>query len=324
MEWLLRFSASEGTRFFWSEARKLFRVKPLDSLRAAEEILRRLDPLVQASMQEEGSTPAFIEHARLAIAFWDRLLAHRMTPPAAARVRNVLMASCPEEAPRLLRRPWLVEVEKPLEGQRLYGDTTALGAHYDPASAQWMLIGWMIVNGEPRVRQMVWVQNWTRDMHQKLDVAEEGYEWRDGAWVEVARMPAGQFDERRDWFREGVRFATILGALLEAENSFLRTHDKPAKAERGMQTGSGRPRPPGWITRHITLDGTDTERTPPKSTGTPLVADGLALTEVPVREYVRWQRCGEGNQERKWVRIKAHTSHRWTSPNPTRIVVHDE
>lgn len=234
------------------------------------------------------------------------------------------MASCPEEAPQLLRRPWLIEVEKPLEGERLYGDTTALGAYFDPTSAQWMLIGWMIVDGEPRVRQMVWMQSWTRDMHQKLEIAEEGYEWRDGAWTEVASMPVGQFAERRDWFREGVRFATVLGALLEAESTFLRTHDTQPKAQRGMQGRSGRTRPPGWITRHITLDGKEAKRTPPKVTSTPLVTDGLALTEVPVREYVRCQRYGEGNQERKWVIIKAHVSHRWTSPNPTRIVVNDE
>lgn len=324
MEWLLRFSASEGTRFFWSEARKLFRTKPADSLRAAEAILARIDPLVLQLMEEEGSTPAFIEHARLATAFWDRLLAHRMTPPAAARVRNVLMASFPEEAPRLLRGPWLIEVEKPLEGQRLYGDTTALGAYYDAASAQWRLIGWMIVNGEPRARQMLWAQNWTPQMHQKLDIAEEGYEWHDGAWVEVARMSPGQLDMRRDWFREGVRFATVLGVLLEAENSFLRTHDTSAKAARGHRPGSRLPHPPAWITRHVTLDSTDTERAAAKSPSSPMSTDGMALTEVPVREYVRIQRFGEGNRERKWVRIKAHMSHRWTSANPTRIVVHDQ
>ena len=141
---------------------------------------------------------------------------------------------------------------------------------------------------------------------------------------QVASLDLDVERRRRDARVDLDRLATVLGVLLEAENSFLRTHDRSAKAARGHQPGSRLPHPPAWITRHVTLDSTDTERAAAKSPSSPMSTDGMALTEVPVREYVRIQRFGEGNRERKWVRIKAHMSHRWTSANPTRIVVHDQ
>jgi hypothetical protein len=326
MNWLLTFSASEGTRFFWDEARKLFRERPLDPQSAAERIFERLDPLVRSISAEEGSAPAFIAHARLALAFWDRLVAHRLTVAAAERVRRVPMASFPVEAPQMMRRPWLLEVRKPLDGERLYGDTTALGCYPTDEPGQWMLQGWMIVQGEPRIRAMFWMQNWTPDRRHLPELAQAGYEWLDGTWVEAARLPREAFRERRDWFHEGVRFATVLGALLEAENTFLRTHDTVSTPESGKRSGRVQRNPPRWIVRHVTLDGSEADSTPGpgKGTGTPLSTDGLTWTEVPVREYIRLQPSGPSRQERKWIRIKAHVSHRWTSPIPKRIVVDGE
>jgi len=323
MEWLIKFSASEGTRFFWQEGRKLFRAKPLDLEHASEQILKQIDPLVQAMMADEGSTPAFIEHAKLALSFWDRLVAHRLTPAAATRVRNVPLASFPSKVPLFLKHPWLVEVQKPLEGERLYGDTTALGCYPLDEDGLWMLIGWRIADGEPRVRAVYWSQRWTPGPKQMPELADAGYEWRDGAWAEVQRMPADEFIERRDWFQEGVRFATVLGALLEADNTFLRTHDTVPKAARNMRSGRQIAKPPGWVVRHVTLDSSEAEHSPAsaKGTGGPLPIERLSLTDVTVREHVRLQRCGTGNQEQKWVRIKAHVSHRWTSSNPKRIIV---
>lgn len=326
MDWLLRFSASEGTRFFWDEARRLFHERPLDSEVAAEQIFGHLEPPIRSMIAEEGSTPAFISHARLALAFWDRLVAHRVTAAAAERVRRVPMASFPDQAPQLLRRPWLLEVRKPFDGERLYGDTTALGCYPTQEPGQWMLQGWMLVQGEPRIRAMLWSQKWTPGLRQLPDLAEGGYEWHDGTWVEAARLPTEQFRERRDWFQDGVRFATVLGALLEAEDTFLRTHDTdatPASDKRGRRPQRN---PPRWIVRHVTLDGSEAEPAPTieKGAGIPLSTDALAWTEVLVKEHVRLQPSGPGRQERKWVRIKAHTSHRWTSSTPKRIIVDGE
>lgn len=326
MDWLIKFSASEGTRFFWQEARRLFRVRPLDSVHAAEQIFAQLDPVVQALIAEEGSAPAFIAHARLALAFWDRVVAHRLTPEAAARVRLVPMASFPEKVPQFLTAPWLIEVEKPLDGERLYGDTTALGCYPTGEAGLWMLIGWMIVDGEPRSRAMYWAQNWTRGPQPMLELFDEGYEWHDGAWVEAAHLPAAEFRERCAWFQDGVRFATVLAALLEADDTFLRTSDIEPTAKTGKRSRRKASSPPRWTVRHVTLGAAqdETAPAPTKGTGTPMATDGLAFTEVPIREYLRLQRCGPGNQERRWVLIKAHVSHRWTSSNPKRIVVDSE
>lgn len=211
MEWLLRFSASEGTRFFWDEARRFFQDKPLDFEVAAEQLFARLDPTVRAMIAEEGSTLAYISHARLALAFWDRLISHRLTVAAAERVRRVPMTSYPEQAPQLLRRPWLLEVRKPLEGERLYGDTTALGCYPTEEPGHWILLGWLLVDGEPRCRAMHWIQKWSPGLRQLPDLAEEGYEWHDGAWVEAARLPKETFRERRPKSAQGAPSETRLG-----------------------------------------------------------------------------------------------------------------
>ncbi len=78
---------------------------------------------------------------------------------------------------------------------------------------------------------------------------------------------------------------------------------------------------------HVGIDPEEGKRTvskkyePPAKPEQPPNTDGLSWVEVRVREHVRLQRCGEGNRERRWVTIKAHTSHRWASPNPKRIIV---
>jgi hypothetical protein len=127
MEWLTKFSASEGTRFFWNMARGLYPRPPIDPDLAAKETLNQLSPSILRQIEKDESDDAYFYWARLAVGFWDRLVAHRLTPAVARRVNGVGLASIPEILPLLLRRPWLVEVIEPLKGERLFGDTTALG-----------------------------------------------------------------------------------------------------------------------------------------------------------------------------------------------------
>ena len=74
----------------------------------------------------------------------------------------------------------------------------------------------------------------------------------------------------------------LLGALLEAENTFLRTRDEAPKKERGTSATSGVPRPPGWITRYVGIDPEEGKRSEPKKTPPPprpeqpLNTDGLS------------------------------------------------
>ena len=330
MQWLTKYSASEGTRFFWNMARGLFPRPPIDSDQAAKETLDQLPPSILRQIEKNENEAAFLPWARLAVGFWDRLVAHRLTPAVARRINATGLASIPEVLPILLRRPWLVEVIEPLKGERLFGDTTALGGYCDPKTGFWNLVGWRIVDGQPKVRSMMIDKPWTAVATGDVDSLDEDYHWSPDGWHTSGSIKRDDFEERRDWFQESVRFAMLLGALLEAENTFLRTRDEAPKKERGTSAKSGVPRPPGWITRYVGIDPEEGKRSLPKKTPPPprpeqpLNTDGLSWVEVTVREHVRLQRCGEGNQQRRWVTIKAHTSHRWASAKPKRVVVGGE
>ncbi len=327
MEWLTKFSASEGTRFFWNVARGVYPRPPIDADLAVEETLKQIGPRAMQHMKESKSEDAFLLWARLAVGFWDRLVAHRLTPAVARRINDTGLASIPEVLPLLLRRPWLVEVIEPLKGERLFGDTTALGGFCDPKTGYWNLVGWRIVDGQPQVRAMTTSQPWTAVSKRDLDPHEEDYQWRADGWHVDQPITKSDHREHNDWLQQAVRFAMLLGALLEAKNTFLRTRDEGPKKERRMPTKKGVPGPPGWITRYVGIDPEEGKRTvsaqsePPPKYEQPLNTDGLSWIEVTVREHARLQRCGDGNQERCWIKIKAHTSHRWASPNPKRIIV---
>ncbi len=327
MQWLTKFSASEGTRFFWNMARGLYPRPPIDPDLTAKETLNQLGPSILRQIKKHESDDAYFYWARLAVGFWDRLVAHRLTPAVARRVNSVGLASIPEILPLLLRGPWLVEVIEPLKGERLFGDTTALGGFCDPKTGYWNLVGWRIVDKQPMVRSMVTNQPWTAIGTRDLDPLNEDYQWSADGWHVNRTITRDGYREHSDWFQECVRFAMLLGALLEAENTFLRTRDEAPKKERDVSTKAGVPRPPGWITRYVGIDPEEGKRTvskksePPAKPEQPPNTDGLSWVEVRVREHVRLQRCGERNQERRWVTIKAHTSHRWASQNPRRIIV---
>ena len=327
MEWLTKFSASEGTRFFWNMARGLYPQPPIDPDLAAVETLKQIGPVATRHMKETRSEEAFLFWARMAVGFWDRLVAHRLTPAVARRVNGVGLASIPEILPLLLRRPWLVEVIEPLKGERLFGDTTALGGFCDPKTGYWNVVGWRLVNGQPKVRAMFTSQPWTAVAKPDLDAVDEDYQWRADGWHATQPITKDEYRENQEWLQTAVRFAMLLGALLEADNTFLRTRDDVPKQERGAPAKTAAPRPPGWITRYVGIDPEEGKRTvsqksePPAKPAQPPNTDGLSWVEVRVREHVRLQRCGERNQERRWVTIKAHTSHRWASVNPKRIIV---
>ena len=254
MEWLTKFSASEGTRFFWNMARGLYPRPPIDPDLAAKETLNQLSPSILRQIEKDESDDAYFYWARLAVGFWDRLVAHRLTPAVARRVNGVGLASIPEILPLLLRRPWLVEVIEPLKGERLFGDTTALGGFCDPKTGYWNVVGWRLVNGQPKVRAMFTSQPWTAVAKPDLDAVDEDYQWRADGWHATQPITKDEYRENQEWLQTAVRFAMLLGALLEADNTFLRTRDEAPKKERDVSTKAGVPRPPGWITRYVGID----------------------------------------------------------------------
>jgi hypothetical protein len=214
---------------------------PIDPDLAAKETLNQLSPSILRQIEKDESDDAYFYWARLAVGFWDRLVAHRLTPAVARRVNGVGLASIPEILPLLLRRPWLVEVVEPLNGERLFGDTTALGGFCDPKTGYWTLVGWRIVDGQRKVRSMSTAQPWTAEAKPDLDAADEDYQWRADGWHVTQPMTRDDYREHREWLQTAVRFAMLLGALLEADNTFLRTRDEAPKKERDVSTQGGSP-----------------------------------------------------------------------------------
>ena len=88
------------------------------------------------------------------------------------------------------------------------------------------LVGWRIVDGQPQVRSMMIDKPWTAVATGDVDSLDEDYHWSPDGWHTSGSIKRDDFEERRDWFQESVRFAMLLGALLEAENTFLRTRDE--------------------------------------------------------------------------------------------------
>lgn len=201
---------------------------------AAEETLKQLGPEFLRQTKKDDSEDVYFFWARLAVGFWDRLVAHRLTPAVATRVNRTTLASIPETAPHLLQRPCLVEVIEPLKGERLFGDTTALGGYCDPKTDNWNVVGWRIVHGMTQIRVMVTDQPWTAVGKPDLDAVDDEYQWRPDGWHATQPINQEGFHERREWLQAAVRFAMRLGALLEAENTFLRTRDETPKKERSV------------------------------------------------------------------------------------------
>lgn len=325
LDWLTTYSASEGIRFFRKIAKDAFRSLPVNLDKAAQHVVKQLGPLAMKQIELEGSETVYFNWARMSLGFWDRLVAHRVTPAVAERVRNVSLASVPEKAPHFLTRTWLIEVCEPLKGERLFGDTTALGAYLDPKTGCWNLVGWLITNGRAHVCSMFTKEPWTATGKPDRDGVDEGYLYENADWGTNPKMTKEEFYGQQAWYWAGVQYAMVFGALLEAENTFLHVRDETPKPERSTSTRPGVPRSPTWITRYVSVDSKQAARKPEpaKKPEKPLSTDGLEWIEVPVREHLRLQRHGEGNQQRKWIRIKAHMSHRWASPNPKRVIVTD-
>ena len=337
MSWLTKFPASEGVHYFWNEARSLYPKPPQDLDEATKRVVAQLGPKSLDMIRKGDALAEYSCWARLAVGFWEMLLTHRVTPSVAKSVREMELASKPTGPPYFMRRTWLIEVPSPLTGDRLYGDTTALGGFQDPKSGDWGLVGWRLVNGQPQMRTMVTNNLWspgTQSAQEDSDETDEQgdpklyYRWCEGGWEPTVVLTEDEYQEHDDWFRAAVQFAMTFGILLEAENTNLHTRDVGSIPDRGRPNKPQVPHAPKWITRYVNIDNAKAALPVTKATSLKVPEglppkEGMVWMEVPVREHLRWQRYGEHNQQRRWIRIRAHLSHRWAPPNPRRVVVRD-
>lgn len=243
----------------------------------------------------------------LAIQMRERLIVHEIRRPVPSVVASTDLHSLPEEPPRLLRTPCILEVRDP-KSEALFdsgdeiGATCALGCYaLDDAL---YLVGLQYPDGIAVVR---WCPRWG------------GGELGDGIVQDDGSLLIDTDTEAHAaWGREAARFLVVLGLLLDAEHSpVATTDDAPGKRRKG--NGRTRKSSP-WAVRRVYLDGPARSSSPSEPSEEGAMAGRLDVT-VPVTGHLKRQPYGPGRALRKWVYVAGYEARRWVAPKPMRVIV---
>lgn len=230
---------------------------------------------------------------------------HELRGRVPARVAGTDLHSLPDEPPRLLRAPWIVEVRDPERGERLFGDTAGLAGYELDGTTYLLGVGY-----PDGARVALWRPRWPGGDIEAGVVREDS-----GGLVDDLEQHVG-------WGRSAARFAIVLGLMLDAAGTPLRvTDDRPQLP--GSRKGKPRPARP-WAVRRIYLEeqGNDEEDGPGGggAGGAASVAD-LIESSVMVRGHLKRQRHGAGGALVKWIYVASYEARRWFTSRPTRVVV---
>lgn len=327
-EAIRKYPPSAQVRLAWDQSHSIFAKQPKELHRAVYRLVPTYAGTLTAEVLEQQWQNPLWHIGALALSAWDSLIAHRLDAEALEYVREHRLGSYPDEAPRLLTRPWLVEVLEPDKGQRLFGDTIALASYFDPLMKQWFLLGWTPLGNNG----VYWPQKWASGPVKDMDVREIGVEWQGDDWEPVSQELAPK-SKGHEWYNQAVQFATIFGVVMEAAHSALRQRDERSGLAPKKQPAPGRKPPLGWVMRTVFLDREAAEQeseadAPPAplpgaaaSSSTSWSSEGKTLHDVKVKEHRRRQRFGPGNSQVRWICVKSYQSQRWTSSKPVRVVV---
>lgn len=245
--------------------------------------------------------PALVNFGALALSM-DRLVVHEVRPPAVRLIDATDLHSLPDEPPRLLRGAWIVEVRTP-GPELLFGDTAALAGYELDGSR--FLIGLGYPDGCKVVR---WAPAW-KGGDLDAGVAPE----RD-----TSLLSGTDAGEHAEWGREAARFAVVLGLLLDAAGTPIRTSDEgPALA--GRKHGKSHPARP-WAARRVWIDG-GPQGAAGGGGGVVGSVEGRLAVGSEVRGHLKRQPFGPGGKERRWVYVQSYEARRWVAPRPTKVVV---
>jgi len=263
--------------------------------------------LARYGRQTLEETPTLVNAAALALAPCERRVVHQVRPGAVSLVHATDLHTLPGQAPRLLRAPAIVEVNRPERGDALWGKTASLGA-YELDGAIY-LVGVEYPDGAIVAR---WRPRWgERDLDAGVD--------RDASMSSMI----DDVDEHHAWACEAARFLVVFGLLLDAEGAPLRREDERAGKRRQREERPQSDRPE-WVTRHIYLDERPASSGAPADSprGSPAAPPADAREDVvAVRGHVKRQRYGEGREKSKWIYVESYEARRWVSPRPVRLVV---
>lgn len=243
-----------------------------------------------------------------------RIVAHTLRPSAVERVASTDVHALPARPPRLLAGPWIAEVHDPARdalwqtagGQRVL----AVGGY--------MLEDIVCVTVIDTARAYVgrWRADWGSE--QRFDTVAVD----DAASPLLAGIDAAAHGET---VGHAVRLSIVLGLLLEAEGTPLRTHDEERKPPRQQRKRGLVPKGAGeWRRTYVTLDPREsvgrTGRAADEATVGAGAADREAVRSV-VTGHLKTQACGPGGKERKLIYVAGYEARRWVSPGPVRLVV---
>lgn len=230
------------------------------------------------------------------------LRVHELRGRVPERVASTDLHSLPDEPPRLLRAPWILEVRDPVR-ERLFGSTPALAGYELDGTIYLLGVGYP--DGAFVAR---WRPRWPGgDI--EAGVVREG----SGGLIDDIEVHA-------EWGRAAARFAIVLGLMLDAEGTPLRTTDDKPQLP-GTRKGKTRPARP-WAVRRIYLESEgdgDHEGGAGGGGGNP--TDDLIERSVMVRGHLKRQRYGAGHELVKWIYVQSYEARRWFTSTPTRVVV---
>ncbi|WP_286978832.1 hypothetical protein [Aminobacterium sp. UBA5514] len=218
-------------------------------------------------------------------------------------IRETEIRSLPSIPPFLLHHGWIIESRKISEP--LFGDTVCLGGY--SVDNKIFLIGFER-NGRAMVVPVTpcWGET---DIETNCE------------WLVVEER---EIDESRKWAIEAMHFATILGALLEAETAPIKIENRTAKQKKKSKRGKNPKKEEikKWTTRIIRLseigEASLSEITEPSSSK--LDTSDLVLETVKVKGHIKRVAVGKGRKERKWIYVAPYLSSRWVSEHVKIIV----
>lgn len=250
--------------------------------------------------------PTLVNVAALALSL-EQLVVHVLAPEIPELVDETDLHALPDAPPRLLARPWIVEVRHPERGERLFRDVAALGGY--AIDGRVCLLGLSYPDG---ARTAWWTPRWTGE-----DLAE--------GVVPDSSPLIDDVDVHEAWTREAARFAVVLGVLLDAEGAPTRVLDESDRRKVSPGRSKKLKPPPAWVTRYVTIapetPRPDGPAEPASAAAAAPVAEGRLAERRPVRGHVKRQRYGPGNGLVKWIYVPRYSARRWIAPGDRRVVV---
>lgn len=258
-----------------------------------------------ATEDELGNVASLVNVCVLALRM-ERLIVHELVGDVPETVASTDLHTLPTEPPRLLQQPCIIQVRDAARWGLLPGSlgehTAALGCY--ELDGTYYLIGIDWPDGAIVSR---WRPQWgTRG---------------DGDIVEEPAALVSDVEGHAEWGRTAARFLVVLGLLLDATSTPLRTSEHGPQIARRRRGKSQVATP--WATRRVYLEGVARAASEADSeeSGDATLRDGMVPEEVEVRGHLKRQPYGEGRKLRRWVYVQGYAARRWTAVRPLRVIV---